>query len=282
MADQPYDKSSKWLLKHHGKSLLQLAGCTDVQSCELVLSEVVQPRKLPDGLLKVRFRNRKELEYVLVEIATYPEERAHKQAFDDVVLTYLALDVVPEMLTVVLCPKGNAKVRGELRLKSRQGWTSLDFQWNVVRLWTLSAKKLFDTNDPGLIPWIPLTKSKRKPESILRECKEHIESRGTIEQQSTLLAVTQVLAGLKYTDPALMDLLGGKKAMLDSPVLRNLIAEQMHKMIEQALLARFSEVPLEITNPLHRIDSQEKLISLSGLAATCSSLEEFRQGVLAE
>jgi hypothetical protein len=44
-----YDRSSKWLLEHHGDSLLRLGGLTGVTSCRAVQTEVVQPRQLPDG-----------------------------------------------------------------------------------------------------------------------------------------------------------------------------------------------------------------------------------------
>ena len=282
MPDQPYDKSSKWLLKHHAKSILRLAGREDVVSCETTSSEVIQPRKWPDGLLKVRFRDRKQPEYVVIEIATYPEDRAHEQACTDAMLTYLEMGQLPEMLTIVLCPKGNARVRGRLDLQSRLNWTKNRFEWKVVELWKLSAKDLLATNDPGLIPWVPLTKSRKKPETLLRECRERIEESGTLSQQSNLLAVTQVLAGLRYSDPALMALLGGSKAMLDSPVLRNLIASRRHQDIERFLLTRFPEIPLEITEPLKKIVSDEKLDRLVSLAGKCKSLEEFREALHTE
>ena len=51
---QPYDKSSKWLIQHHGDSILRLAGITGIAAWRPAQAEVVQPRQLPDGLLKVR------------------------------------------------------------------------------------------------------------------------------------------------------------------------------------------------------------------------------------
>jgi hypothetical protein len=72
---QPYDRSSKWLLDHHGAALLRLAGISDIAFCRTVQPEVVQPRQTPNGLLEVRFPGRDDPDYFLIEIATDPERR---------------------------------------------------------------------------------------------------------------------------------------------------------------------------------------------------------------
>jgi hypothetical protein len=46
-----YDKSSKWLIKHHGDSILRLAGVEDIASWTPLQAELVEPRQLPDGVL---------------------------------------------------------------------------------------------------------------------------------------------------------------------------------------------------------------------------------------
>lgn len=70
MAQPVFDKSSKWLLEHHGSSILRLAGRRDVISCRSLQADVVQPRHLPDGLLEVRLRGRARPVLILVEVAT--------------------------------------------------------------------------------------------------------------------------------------------------------------------------------------------------------------------
>src|SRR6202035_683779 len=84
MAAEPiYDVSSKWLLEHHGRGVALLGGMRDVISCQALPAEVVQPRQLPDGLLEVRLRGRREPVLLLVEFCTYPEKRAVEQMMDD-------------------------------------------------------------------------------------------------------------------------------------------------------------------------------------------------------
>ena len=39
---QPYDKSSKWLIQHHGDSMLRLAKIENIQSCRPAQAEVAR------------------------------------------------------------------------------------------------------------------------------------------------------------------------------------------------------------------------------------------------
>ncbi len=73
-----YDRSSKWLIQHHGNSILRLAGIATVRSWRSLQADLVQPRRLPDGLLEVRVDDRNEADLFIVELATYPEPRVLK------------------------------------------------------------------------------------------------------------------------------------------------------------------------------------------------------------
>jgi len=103
---QPYDKSSKWLVQHHGDSMLWLARVKNIQAWRPAQAEVVQPRRLPDGLLEVRLEDETKDDLFLLEVATYPERRVGQQMTDDLLLVYLDRGQLPEAVTLVLRPKG--------------------------------------------------------------------------------------------------------------------------------------------------------------------------------
>jgi hypothetical protein len=208
MRRHEFDKSSKWMIQRHGKGILFLGGATGVRSCRALQAEVVQPRQLPDGLLEVHFRGRKKPDYVLVEIATYPEKRVSEQVLDDLTLTYQHLRVLPELLTVVLHPRGQYRVPGKHELQSRLQWSKLACEWNTVELWTLPAEDLLEAGDIGLIPWVPLTAFREPPEALLERCRRRIEEQAPLQDQANLLAVSQVLARLRFKNPDLLALLG--------------------------------------------------------------------------
>ncbi len=65
-----YDRSSKWLIQHHGDSILRLGGVGGVKSWRSLQTDLVQPRRLADGLLEVYFLDQTDPSPFIVEIAT--------------------------------------------------------------------------------------------------------------------------------------------------------------------------------------------------------------------
>ena len=98
------DRSGKWLPEHHGDSILRLGGIQGFRAWRAAQAEVVQPKQLPDSLLEVTFPDRTTPDPFLVEIATYPDRRVNDQMLRDALIVFLDRGVLPEMLTLVLCP----------------------------------------------------------------------------------------------------------------------------------------------------------------------------------
>src|SRR5262249_61095700 len=113
---QEYDKSSKWLIQHHGNSILHLAGVHDIIEWRPLQAELIQPRRLPDGLIEFRRRGRAETGLFVVEISTYPYARLAQQATRDAMLVFLDREVLPEVLILVLHHQGNKQAAVGLTL----------------------------------------------------------------------------------------------------------------------------------------------------------------------
>ena len=133
----------------------------------------------------------------------------------------------------------------------------------------------------GLIPWVPLSHFDGPPEPIFRQCRARIDRDGQPEEHENLLAVSQVLAGLRYDDPRLFQILGGREAMIESPVLQQLKAEWTQegerKTIIKVLVARFGDEAEDLRAKLDMIDDEARLQELAEAAATCPDLEAFRR-----
>jgi len=156
MPRHDYDKSSKWLVQTHGNALLALAGVSNVRQWKALQAEIVQPRQLPDGLLSAHVGTSRSPDHFLIEVATYPERRAVEQAMDDLMLSFQSLRVLPELLFVVLHPKGQLRIEDHHELHSRLGWSHLGGRWKVVELWRIEAENLLAGGDIGLVPLVPL------------------------------------------------------------------------------------------------------------------------------
>lgn len=137
---QDYDRTSKWLIQHHGDSILRIAGVHDLISWRPLQAELVQPRQLPDGLVEVQLAGQADPALFVLELATYPDQRVLEQVLRNMTLVYLDRRVLPEVLVLVLHPKGNVAADNSQELQSPLGWTRWQANWRVVRLWTIPPK----------------------------------------------------------------------------------------------------------------------------------------------
>ena len=119
------DKGSKWLIAHHGGAILRLGGVTDLDRWQAAPTDLVLPAKLPDGLIFAWRAGRDRPESHVIEIATYPETRAAEQALRDLMLVYLTRNEVPNVLVLVLRPKGQLRVPDRAQRPSADGVTGL-------------------------------------------------------------------------------------------------------------------------------------------------------------
>jgi hypothetical protein len=274
---QPFDKSSKWMIQHHGNSMLRLADIENIQSWRPAQAELVQPRQLPDGLLEVQLLGETRSDLFLLEVATYPERRVGRQLTRDVMFVFLDQGELPEAIVLVLRPKGKYRAVRGTNLRSRHRLSSCGLKWRVVELWKVSGERLLEGHDVGLIPWVPLTDFSSPPERVLERCRDVIERQAPLGEKANLLAVTQVLTHLRYNDAKLLSILGGTQMMIESPLIQELVSARSHKDILAFLETRFRPVPPELVDQIRAVVDDDQLSELARRAASCQDLESFRR-----
>ena len=94
-------------------------------------------------------------------------------------------------------------------------------------------------------------------------------------EQANLLAMAQIMTRLRYNDPSLLETLGGKQALIESPLIQEIEAASKHECIGLFLEGRFGAVPQELTAQLANVLDREKLRELSKFAATCKDIKAF-------
>jgi hypothetical protein len=274
------DNSAKWLLEHHGDAALWLGGITGYSSWRPDATELAHPLQRPAGLLEVNFPGQARPDLVVVEVATYPEQRAEVQALHDALLVYLDRRIVPEVVVLVLHPKGSAEVADNRQERSRLGRTRLGGGWTVVNVWNLSAEDLLAAGNVGLIPWVPLARTTQEPEALLRQCRERIDHLASPAERGNLLVVTQVMATLRYNDPGLLTILGGKQMIIESPLIAELLHERERDARQADLLGflrgRFGNVPEDLAAQVRVIQDLDRLAALVVFAGSCPDLDAFR------
>jgi len=285
----PYDRASKWLIERHGDSVLRLAGITDVVEWRPLPAEIVQPRALPDGLLEVRRAGQVRPGLYVIEVATEPEQRTAGQLLGDAAAVYLTRGQLPEVIVVVLRPKGRRRVSQHLELQSPGGLTTLRVSWRVVELWNASATAMMATGEPGLGPWATIARWDGPPEVLMRQSREVMDQWIGSPEHRNLLAAAVTLASLKYQDPKLLDILGGRKAVIESPLWQDLFAEQfaeqvaekMHRSLCIVLRPRLGEVPADVEAAVKSVRDEEHLDRANVLAARAKNYAAFRRDLAA-
>jgi hypothetical protein len=96
-------------------------------------------------------------------------------------------------------------------------------------------------------------------------------------ERENLLAVTQFLARLNYNDPKLFQVLGGRRAMIESPLLKELIAETTQKALIEVLVGRFGPEARSLRPTLRAIEDDKELEKLLNQSGTCPDLEAFKR-----
>jgi hypothetical protein len=115
---------------------------------------------------------------------------------------------------------------------------------------------------------------------LLQRCREKIEREAVPKDRADLLAVSHVLAELKFPSSVLLSIFGGELPMIESPLLKRIMAQAIHAVILDLLKDRFESVPLDIRNPLEEVLDQKKLRKLNVFASKCRDLEAFRERLL--
>ena len=279
-----YDKSSKWLIQHHGGSVLRLAGVDDVESWTPLQTEEVQPRRIGDGFLEVLRRGRVHSSLYLIEFATRPEERVQKQLADAAMLVHLDRGRLPEVICIVLSKQGRRSVPRTLTVESPDRHTRMRMSWTVIELWKIPAESLLATGDIGLVPWIPLCDAGDSPRPVLERCRELIDQRAPADERENLLVVTSILAGLRYTKVELFPLFGDPKMIVESPLLKEILEdvrqegrqEGRQDSILDLLEARFGQVPVEVARRVRDIHDSARLQQLLKTAKDCPDLVTFQ------
>jgi hypothetical protein len=279
MSREPvYDAGSKWLLEKQGRSLALLGGFRDVVSFEALAPEMAHTRQTPDGLLKLRRRGKKEPTLLLVEFCTHPESRVPRQIADDIMLVLQSRGVLPEVLALVLCPRGKTEVPSGYTVASESGVAKASFEWEVRNLWEMDAERMLAEGGVGVVPWAVLMKFDGPPEPFLRRCRERIDNEGAGQVQD-LLAVAHSFTRLRYDAPELLELFGGRRAMIEFPWVKEYGQEQMcagrREDIEAVVRLRFSALPDDARARLAGVAELDRLTALHEFAVLCRDKGAF-------
>ncbi len=141
-------------------------GSRAIVSWQPLPAELVQSRRLADGLIEVRRDGQAEPDLYVLEIATYPEACVADQVVVDTALVSLDRRVLPEAVVLLLHAKRNIEAAGAVNLRSRQGWMLKRGAFSMCefpRVWcAIHAPLVRGSGDPSTIAWRVASASQAK------------------------------------------------------------------------------------------------------------------------
>ena len=310
------DKGTRWLIRNCTGSLLHRLRGRRVLRWEAPEPSLLHLERTPDGLLQALFEGETEPRPVLVEVTTYPKSDLARQCLEDICLARVALKQLPEVVVLVLSQRGLLVTPNRASETRADGTTSLTAAWTVLHAWEFTADALLQAQDPEEAPWAVLADyGTATPEEVVRRTRAVIERHPDATQQQKLLAATQALLRVRYNDPGLLELLGGRQVMLESPLIAEL-AEEWHgaelrqkvaearaearaeaqaearaeaqaearaatvetkaEAVSRVLRVRFQHVHTDVDEALRRERNLARLDQLMDTAVTCTDMVEFR------
>ncbi|WP_020472948.1 hypothetical protein [Zavarzinella formosa] len=282
--NQPYDRSAKWLIEHHGDGLLKLAAMPPIESWRAIANEEVAPRRTPDGLLEVKFADHPTTTPVIIEVESRSSADNLRQMAEDLFLVRLTKGVWPDAILLTLTGPEQPRVDDAITLTSAGGTSGVAVNWRTVRLWELEANDLFALGDVGIVPLIPLTRSALPPEELLARCRAEIDRNAPPDQRLELLVISRFLAANRYNDnQSLLEILLDNPMYTESPEITRLRnkyqaegkVEATRENLLDALRSRFAKVPTDIAKVIADETDITRLKEWFRFSFTCEDLPAF-------
>ena len=147
-------------------------------------------------------------------------------------------------------------------------------RYRVVRMWEQDPELLLQ--DTALVPLASLCRTDA-PRQLLTRVANEVAKIETTEERGQIAACTEVLAGLRFDDDLIQQLLR-EDTMRESVVYQRILREGRQEGLRTSILSvlesRFGAVPGNLDEQLILL-TPEQLQSLLRQAATCGTLEEF-------
>ncbi|WP_020470375.1 RpnC/YadD family protein [Zavarzinella formosa] len=280
---QEKDLAGKWILERHADVVLKLINMPPVESWRAMPTDRVVPRRIPDALFEVKFRDRPLPTPLVFEVENTPSADADRQMLEAIMLVRLDAGVIPDAVLVLLQPRGNADVAGEAKLASAGDTVEGSLKWRVIKLWEQDAEAAFALGDAGLVPWITLMHTTQPADVFLSRCREMIDQQAPPAEREELRIVTGIFAAIRYNNPVLLDLLTGEPNVFESPLLergRKMVADAAtivakRESLISVLTARFGNLPVDLVKRLEQVANKDQLNDLIKISASCPDLESF-------
>jgi hypothetical protein len=279
MAD--IDRGIKEVARTSGQQLARLAGvkCQEWAPIESTLQATTE--RLADRVFRAR-RGRQRF-VVYMEFYTDWNRNAPWEVLEKSGMLSRREQLPTVSLLFILRRRGYRSQKGQLRL-SVGGKPTQHLWFQEVPLWQQEPEGWWE-QAPGLMTLYPLCRHQRTPQDAIRHAATVIEGREADPgRRADHLVILNLFGELGYPRLNVARIIGREK-MKASKLFQEVQTEERRETrradILLVLTARFGPAGIpEVAAALHEVEEVEMLDRFIERAATCSSVDEFRDALL--
>lgn len=167
---------------------------------------------------------------------------------------------------------------------------TLDFGYEVVRVWEMKKQPVIEKKLLGLYPLLPLMEQEEEetPDRVMEITVKAIDEVEEAALKADLLAVVSILAGEKFSSELVRKYIR-REMLMNSPLFNEWVEEERKEAAQKAtiskskeiiidqLIAKFDFIPPAIREQLSKVNDQEILDSLLRRIIKITEIEEFEQ-----
>jgi len=270
---KPFDATLKELLERYPSDWLAQLGMTAAGTVELIDADLSTITTQSDKLIRV---NDPDPWLLHIELQAGRDPRVDRRALKYNVLAFDRHDLPVESVVVLLRPEADApNLTGRLAYRPARGKGSLEFQYQLLRLWQRPVETVL-AGGVGTLPLAPLCAvSQEAVPEVIDQMRERFQRDASPPEAAILWTSTYILMGLRFPPRVVAQMLRGVRDMEESATYQAILAEGEKRLLLLMGTKRFGPPDAPTRAAIDELDSPKRLEQLSERLLEVASWEEL-------
>lgn len=220
---KPFDATRKELVERYPGDWLAQLGLVPIGPVDLIDADLSTVTTQADKLIRVQDP---EPWLLHLDLQASRDPHVDRRSLKYNVLAHDRHEMPVESAIVLLRPQADAShLNGVYAYRTRRGQGSVEFHYQVVRLWQMPVERVL-AGGVGTLPLAPLCDvSQEGLPGVIQRMEEQIGREAAPGEAATLWTSTYILMGLRYPPDVAAQLLRGVRDMRESSTYQAILEE---------------------------------------------------------
>jgi predicted transposase YdaD len=274
---KPFDATLKELIEAYPRDWLAQLGLASLVPVDVIDADLSTVTTQADKVLRVH-----DVDPWLFHLELQASRDSHLSGRlhrYNVLLHYRHDLPVHTVLVLLRREADDPGLTGMVRVQPPHGRSSLEFRYELVRLWQRPVETILE-GGVGTLPLAPLCNVARAAlPGVIRRMEERLTRETTLAEAATLWTSTYLLMGLRYRPGVAAQLLQGVRAMKESSTYQAILDEGRAEGVRRVLLLlggkQFGPPDARTRAAIEAITTPDRLERLTERLLDVSSWEEL-------